>query len=210
MNIIGLAAACMLLFCLTGWCRLRICPSHRIDPSPALVWTWLKACAKIFRRLALPTRHGGTLISCIHSPISADGVRPPVLPLVSRSPASHYSPFRCLAIFTVARLRLSRCSHKVPLSLHGTAVLQRPFLLDLCFVFPSHLTPSPNSFTKMKWISLFVAVVASAIAVKAAPVGPIGPCPDAKVDAILNGQMDPSECCSYGWCRGDVVVAVGN
>jgi hypothetical protein len=31
----------------------------------------------------------------------------------------------------------------------------------------------------------------------------------AKVDAILRGDMDPSECCSYGSCKGDVVVSVG-
>lgn len=30
-----------------------------------------------------------------------------------------------------------------------------------------------------------------------------------KVDAILKGEMDPSECCSYGTCKGDVVVSVG-
>lgn len=32
----------------------------------------------------------------------------------------------------------------------------------------------------------------------------------AKVDAILKGEMDPSECCSYGKCKGDVVVSVGD
>lgn len=31
----------------------------------------------------------------------------------------------------------------------------------------------------------------------------------AKVDAILKGEMDPSACCSYGTCRGDVVISVG-
>lgn len=31
----------------------------------------------------------------------------------------------------------------------------------------------------------------------------------AKVDAILRGDMDPAECCSYGSCKGDVVVSVG-
>jgi hypothetical protein len=31
----------------------------------------------------------------------------------------------------------------------------------------------------------------------------------AKIDAILNGKLDPSECCSYGKCKGDVVVSVG-
>ncbi|PTB68847.1 hypothetical protein BBK36DRAFT_1112845 [Trichoderma citrinoviride] len=42
-----------------------------------------------------------------------------------------------------------------------------------------------------------------------APVGPSGPCPDALVDAILRGDMDPAACCSYGQCKGDVVVSVG-
>ncbi|OAA61542.1 hypothetical protein ISF_05621 [Cordyceps fumosorosea ARSEF 2679] len=45
--------------------------------------------------------------------------------------------------------------------------------------------------------------------VLAAPIGPNGPCPDYKVDAILNGQLDPSACCSYGKCKGDVVISVG-
>lgn len=31
----------------------------------------------------------------------------------------------------------------------------------------------------------------------------------AKVDAILKGEMDPSVCCSYGICKGDVVISVG-
>ncbi|KAG6008781.1 hypothetical protein E4U21_003980 [Claviceps maximensis] len=43
----------------------------------------------------------------------------------------------------------------------------------------------------------------------AAPVGPSGPCAPFKVDAILKGVMDPSVCCSYGKCKGDVVVSVG-
>ncbi|KAK7430293.1 hypothetical protein QQZ08_003269 [Neonectria magnoliae] len=59
----------------------------------------------------------------------------------------------------------------------------------------------------MKWSFLLVAAAASMVA--AAPITPNGPCPDAKVDAILKGEMDPSECCSYGVCKGDVVVAVG-
>lgn len=31
-----------------------------------------------------------------------------------------------------------------------------------------------------------------------------------KVDLILKGEMDPSECCSYGHCKGDVVISVGD
>ncbi|KAF7548279.1 hypothetical protein G7046_g8735 [Stylonectria norvegica] len=60
----------------------------------------------------------------------------------------------------------------------------------------------------MKLTLLLVA--AAAAVVTAAPIGPSGPCPDFKVDAILNGQMDASECCSYGRCKGDVVISVGN
>ncbi len=29
-----------------------------------------------------------------------------------------------------------------------------------------------------------------------------------KVDLILNGKLSPEECCSYGMCKGDVVVAM--
>ncbi|KAJ6442920.1 serine/threonine protein kinase (Kin4) [Purpureocillium lavendulum] len=54
------------------------------------------------------------------------------------------------------------------------------------------------------------ALAASPLAfVAAAPVGPTGPCDESKVDAILKGEMDPSECCSYGKCKGRVVVSVG-
>lgn len=63
----------------------------------------------------------------------------------------------------------------------------------------------------MKSFTLIVAaVLASPIAkVAAAPLGPNGPCPQDKVDAILLGDMDPAECCSYGKCKGGVVVSVG-
>ncbi|CAM1504339.1 Fc.00g019300.m01.CDS01 [Cosmosporella sp. VM-42] len=60
----------------------------------------------------------------------------------------------------------------------------------------------------MKWALLLVA--AATTTVLGAPIGPEGPCPDAKVDAILKGEMDPSECCSYGRCKGDVVISVGD
>ncbi|KAH6900299.1 hypothetical protein B0T10DRAFT_554834 [Thelonectria olida] len=59
----------------------------------------------------------------------------------------------------------------------------------------------------MKWTLLLLAAATSMVAT--APIGPNGPCEDAKVDAILKGEMDPSECCSYGTCKGDVVVSVG-
>ncbi|OHW93184.1 hypothetical protein CSPAE12_08132 [Colletotrichum incanum] len=35
------------------------------------------------------------------------------------------------------------------------------------------------------------------------------PCPDAKRDDILNGKASPEVCCSYGICKGDVVVMSG-
>ncbi|KAI6711391.1 hypothetical protein JHW43_006104 [Diplocarpon mali] len=35
------------------------------------------------------------------------------------------------------------------------------------------------------------------------------PCPDSKIDMILVGQLDPSACCSYGICKGDVNVQGG-
>ncbi|RBR11806.1 uncharacterized protein FIESC28_08845 [Fusarium coffeatum] len=64
----------------------------------------------------------------------------------------------------------------------------------------------------MKWFTLVFA--ASAAFVTASPIArssisPTGPCPESKVDAILKGEMDASECCSYGKCKGDVVVSVG-
>ncbi|EFZ03656.1 hypothetical protein X797_004854 [Metarhizium robertsii] len=63
----------------------------------------------------------------------------------------------------------------------------------------------------MKFQSLLAATIMSSpvmIAI-AAPVGPLGPCPDSKIDAILIGRMKPEECCSYGICKGDVVISVG-
>ncbi|OAA65989.1 hypothetical protein SPI_02776 [Niveomyces insectorum RCEF 264] len=38
--------------------------------------------------------------------------------------------------------------------------------------------------------------------VQATPV----PCPDSKIDLILNGKLSPEVCCSYGICKGDVVI----
>ncbi|KAL7791334.1 hypothetical protein V8C37DRAFT_159909 [Trichoderma ceciliae] len=63
----------------------------------------------------------------------------------------------------------------------------------------------------MKSILLWTGLaILQGLLVVSAPVGPTGPCPDAKVDAILRGDMDPAECCSYGKCKGDVVVSVGD
>ncbi|CCE29788.1 hypothetical protein E4U22_005693 [Claviceps purpurea] len=62
----------------------------------------------------------------------------------------------------------------------------------------------------MKLVSVLAAALVSLPAmVVAAPVGPSGPCPALKVDAILKGVLDASACCSYGTCKGDVVVSVG-
>ncbi|EFY87730.1 hypothetical protein MAC_06216 [Metarhizium acridum CQMa 102] len=63
----------------------------------------------------------------------------------------------------------------------------------------------------MKFPSLLAAAIVSSpvMIVIAAPIGPSGPCPDSKVDAILDGRMEPEECCSYGKCRRGVVISVG-
>ncbi|KAF7863853.1 hypothetical protein EAF04_006818 [Stromatinia cepivora] len=54
---------------------------------------------------------------------------------------------------------------------------------------------------------LFVsAVILSAISlVTATPM----PCNDATRDLVLRGTLDPSACCSYGVCIGDVNVQGG-
>ncbi|KAK5992823.1 Endosomal recycling 2-like protein [Cladobotryum mycophilum] len=70
--------------------------------------------------------------------------------------------------------------------------------------------PITNSTMKSFLFLLSTLSLSPIILVAAAPVGPLGPCPDIKVDAILRGEMDPSECCSYGICKGDVVISVGN
>ncbi|CAK7246413.1 MAG: hypothetical protein STHCBS139747_008044 [Sporothrix thermara] len=33
------------------------------------------------------------------------------------------------------------------------------------------------------------------------------PCPDSKIDLILNGKLSPDACCSYGICKGDILVS---
>ncbi|KAK2043053.1 hypothetical protein LZ31DRAFT_595933 [Colletotrichum somersetense] len=54
---------------------------------------------------------------------------------------------------------------------------------------------------------LSVALVAASLSVfvQGRPL----PCPDAKRDDILNGKANPEICCSYGICKGDVVVRSG-
>ncbi|OAA81582.1 hypothetical protein LEL_01127 [Akanthomyces lecanii RCEF 1005] len=62
----------------------------------------------------------------------------------------------------------------------------------------------------MKSIALLVAaIMACASPILAAPLSPSGPCPDEKVDAILNGKLDASACCPHGMCKRDVVIRVG-
>ncbi|KAJ4271608.1 hypothetical protein NW762_000313 [Fusarium torreyae] len=64
----------------------------------------------------------------------------------------------------------------------------------------------------MKWCIFLLAAFATmttAAPIVQSSISPNGPCPDSKVDAILKGDMDASECCSYGRCKGDVVVSVG-
>ncbi|QPG96079.1 hypothetical protein C2857_003097 [Epichloe festucae Fl1] len=62
----------------------------------------------------------------------------------------------------------------------------------------------------MKLFSILAGALTSLPAIVfAAPVGPSGPCSGDKIDAILNGHLDPSACCSYGKCKGDVVISVG-
>ncbi|KUI60500.1 hypothetical protein VP1G_11224 [Cytospora mali] len=48
--------------------------------------------------------------------------------------------------------------------------------------------------------ALFLGSIASATPV---------PCPDSKRDQILMGTLEPEACCSYGICKGDVVVQGG-
>lgn len=52
--------------------------------------------------------------------------------------------------------------------------------------------------------AIWLGGVAQAIPIVKSP----GPCPDRKVDAILNGKLAPEECCSYGVCLGDVVISM--
>ncbi|KAH8596544.1 hypothetical protein B0O99DRAFT_509672 [Bisporella sp. PMI_857] len=60
----------------------------------------------------------------------------------------------------------------------------------------------------MHFPSTFLAIVAtllSTLLVSAAPIA----CTDATRDAILSGKLDPSACCPYGVCKGDVNIEGG-
>ncbi|KAK1968199.1 hypothetical protein LZ32DRAFT_661170 [Colletotrichum eremochloae] len=54
-------------------------------------------------------------------------------------------------------------------------------------------------------LSLALAAASVGVFVQGRPL----PCPDAKRDDILNGKANPEICCSYGICKGDVVVRSG-
>ncbi|KAI3532748.1 hypothetical protein CaCOL14_008949 [Colletotrichum acutatum] len=53
--------------------------------------------------------------------------------------------------------------------------------------------------------SMVLAIASLGAFVQARP----SPCPDWKRDDILNGKASPEICCSYGVCKGDVVVMSG-
>ncbi|KAI1491303.1 hypothetical protein F5X96DRAFT_631973 [Biscogniauxia mediterranea] len=53
-------------------------------------------------------------------------------------------------------------------------------------------------------ISTAMAMLSLGSLVQGSPV----PCPDSKRDAILRGEISPESCCSYGYCKNDVVVAM--
>jgi len=57
-------------------------------------------------------------------------------------------------------------------------------------------------------LRLFVPLMAAMVSLGGVVQGTPVPCPDSKVDAILKGEMSPEECCSYGRCKGDVVIAM--
>ncbi|CCF47346.1 hypothetical protein CH063_15768 [Colletotrichum higginsianum] len=54
-------------------------------------------------------------------------------------------------------------------------------------------------------LSLALTMVSLGAFVQGRPL----PCPDEKRDDILNGKASPEICCSYGICKGDVVVTSG-
>ncbi|CAK7198831.1 hypothetical protein SEUCBS139899_001498 [Sporothrix eucalyptigena] len=52
-------------------------------------------------------------------------------------------------------------------------------------------------------LSAVAAVVVSFASIaRATPL----PCPDSKIDLILNGKLSPDACCSYGICKGDILT----
>ncbi|KAG4419555.1 hypothetical protein IFR04_007349 [Cadophora malorum] len=56
-------------------------------------------------------------------------------------------------------------------------------------------------FTK-QIVTLAIALLGMSSMVAATPV----PCTDRIRDQVLMGQLDPSACCSYGVCKGDVNI----
>ncbi|KAH8679730.1 hypothetical protein BGZ60DRAFT_524939 [Tricladium varicosporioides] len=51
-------------------------------------------------------------------------------------------------------------------------------------------------------IAVLSTLSISILSVSATPI----PCTDAVRDQVLNGHLDPSACCSYGVCKGDVNI----
>ncbi|KAI9047828.1 hypothetical protein LZ554_008536 [Drepanopeziza brunnea f. sp. 'monogermtubi'] len=51
-------------------------------------------------------------------------------------------------------------------------------------------------------IAVTIALLGMPALVAATPV----PCPDHTRDLVLNNKLDPSACCSYGVCKGDVNI----
>ncbi|KAH6669538.1 hypothetical protein B0J14DRAFT_487215 [Halenospora varia] len=50
--------------------------------------------------------------------------------------------------------------------------------------------------------SALIAILSTLTLISATPI----PCTDAVRDQVLNGHLDPSACCSYGVCKGDVNI----
>ncbi|KAL2063712.1 hypothetical protein VTL71DRAFT_5517 [Oculimacula yallundae] len=57
-------------------------------------------------------------------------------------------------------------------------------------------------FTK-QIAALALALMSMSSMVAATPV----PCTDSVRDQVLSGKLDPSACCSYGVCKGDVNIS---
>ncbi|TVY62844.1 hypothetical protein LSUE1_G008436 [Lachnellula suecica] len=58
-------------------------------------------------------------------------------------------------------------------------------------------------FSKSSLLAFSVAALSALSAVAATPI----PCSDATRDLVLRGDLDPSACCSYGQCKGDVNIS---
>lgn len=71
---------------------------------------------------------------------------------------------------------------------------------------------SPSRENTMQFglgISMRVAVVGILFGMASMVISTPIPCSDATRDLVLRGDLDPSACCSYGVCIGDVNVQGG-